>query len=194
MTNNFYTTFQMRLAKKAPCYSFILLLTLFCSCKNKTYKATNFNQSSEAGIPQKPNYNYTIKSPRGWAMYDTVMEGLKVRLLKAPASLGKDNPLVNVIIASMKNSDIDDFTWQNMDYLKKNMENIILLEKGHMYLPGINARWFTYTKEQDGITREMINYIIPVGGFAYMITCGVNAGKLSKYRQVFDEIANSFKG
>jgi len=140
-----------------------------------------------------PNYNYRVEPPTDWTMYDTVMQGLKVRILKAPKSLAADNPIVNIIIKSMGNSDIDNFTIDNMDYLKSNMGSVVLLEKGNIDISTINARWFTYTKEHNGIIREMINYIIPVKGSAYMITCGTNKGSMSKYRLTFDKIAQSFK-
>jgi hypothetical protein len=44
------------------------------------------------------------------------------------------------------------------------------------------------------VIRDMINYIIPYHGFAYMITAGSNAGSMYKYRTTFDNIAKSFRG
>ena len=126
-------------------------------------------------------------------MYDTVMEGLKVRLIKGPESMAADNPFVNVVVVSMEGRRIDDFTQRNIDYLMRNRKGIAFLEKGEIDISAISARWFTYTKTQDGVTRDMINYIIPVKGFAYMITCGINAGRMDKYRSTFDKIARSFK-
>ena len=87
----------------------------------------------------------------------------------------------------------NDFTTRNMNNLKANMEGITLLERDTINISTISAQWFTYTKEQNGIVRDMINYIIPVGGFAYMITCGTNKGSMQKYRSIFDQIARSFK-
>lgn len=141
-----------------------------------------------------PNFNYSIIPPAGWTMYDTTMQGLKMRLIYAPDSLAADAPLVNVIVASMDGRRVDDFTHRNMAYLQENRAGIIILEKGSIDVSGIDARWFTYTKEQDGIVRDMINYIIPLKGFAYMITCGTKAGTMPAYRRTFDEIAMSFKG
>ncbi len=109
----------------------------------------------------------------------------------APAS---ENPLVNILVADMEKKNIADFTETNMAYLQKNMPGVAIKEKGSIAVQSIEARWFTYTKEQNGVKREMINYIIPLHGVAYMITCGTNAGTMKKYRPVFDKIVHSFKG
>jgi len=93
----------------------------------------------------------------------------------------------------MEGKEIDDFTTTNMNYLKANMPEIALQDRGSINVSAINARWFTYTKEQNGVLRDMINYIIPVREFAYMITCGTNKGSMIKYRAIFDQIAQSFK-
>lgn len=111
----------------------------------------------------------------------------------APDSLDYERPRVNILISSMEGREIDNFTARNMNSLKENMQGIILLEKDTINISSISARWFTYTKEQNGVVRDMINYIIPVRGFAYMITCGTNKGSMKKYRLIFDQIARSFR-
>ena len=67
-----------------------------------------------------------------------------------------------------------------------------MLDKGSLDVSAISARWFRYTKQQNGMTRDMIIYTIPLNGFAYMITCGTNLRVyMGKYRASFDEIARS---
>ncbi len=141
-----------------------------------------------------PNYNYTIDAPENWIVIDTVLNWLRVRFIKHPPYLTDDKPMVNVIVVLMDTDDIDLFTQRNIDYLSENTEGAELQERGKFNASKIEARWFTYRRAQNGIERDMINYIIPLKGFAYMITCGTNKGAMIKYRSVFDKIAKSFKG
>lgn len=169
----------------------------FSSCQGQTTKAQDADtaQTINSATIKEPNFNYTVEVPEGWTVYDTIMQdGLRIRFLLAPESLNADYPSGNVIIASMEGRNINDFTIRNLNYLKSNMAGITILERGHIDSSGYTGQWFTYTKEQNGVTRDMINYLIPVKGFAYMITCETNNGLMNKYRATFDKIARSFKG
>jgi hypothetical protein len=121
-------------------------------------------------------------------------DGLRIRFLICPKSLIADYPGVNILIASMEGRNISDFTARNMNYMKSNTPGIIILERGNIDSSVGNGQWFTYTRKQNSIARDMINYIIPLNGFAYMITCGTNKGSINRYRGTFDRIAKSFKG
>lgn len=176
------------------CFLPLLLCICFAAAKSQPGKATKADSTKTAKAKQytEPVFNYHITPPAKWAMYDTVLNGLRIRILKAPKSLSSDNPIVNVLIANMEGKNIEEFTASNIKYLKTNMAGISILKKGSIDTLH-NGQWFTYTKMQNGVLREMINYIIPVNGLAYMITCGTNPGTLKKYRPVFDKIAKSFK-
>jgi len=145
---------------------------------------------------REPNFNYTVSVPEGWTKHDTVLQNLKIRLMYGPDSLANDRPAVNILVSSMNGEDFDVFVYNNMMQLKNgNAQRIIIIgQKGDMDIPGIHAKFFTYYMEQGDSKRDMINYIIPLNGFAYMITCGTNAGTMHKYRTLFDNIALSFKG
>ncbi len=183
------------MTKKIP-WIFILLLFIFTSCKSQ--KTVKPNADTSEALPQtlpshEPNFNYIVKAPKEWTIRDTAIQGLKIRLLVSPKYLQADFPAGNVIITWMDGQNIADFTVQNINYLKANMPSVIIFEKGNIDSTAYGGQWFTYTKEQNGVVREMINYIIPLNGFAYMITCGCNKGSIKKYRAIFDKIAKSFK-
>lgn len=175
---------------------FVFFILLFSSCQSRTtkIKKVDTEQNIQSETIPGPNYNYTIEAPENWIIHDTIMDGLRIRFLLAPQSLNSDNPAVNVLIASMEGRNISDFTTRNMNYLQSNMPGITISGRGNIDSSVYNGQWFTYVKEQNDIVRDMINYIIPLNGFAYMITCGTNKGGMSKYRRTFDKIANSFKG
>jgi hypothetical protein len=182
--------------------SFAILSLFFCSsCGDSTTKAvttiptkTEREKPTPPGNTQDPNFNFTVVLPDGWASSDTTMEGTRFRFIYAPASFEKEDPSVNILVAQMEGKEVDVFMGNNIDYLKKNMEGITILDKGTLDVSGISARWFTYDKVQNGVKREVVNYIIPLRGYAYMITAGTATGYRQQLRPVFDGIARSFKG
>lgn len=171
---------------------FILSIVVFYSCQGQPKKTANDSvQNISSNQIQEPDYNYSIQVPESWTINDTVVQGLRVRFIKSPMSLSVDNPHGNILIAYMQGENIDEFTTNNMNNLKAEMQGIVLLERGNITTTTRNGTWFTYTKQYNGITTDMINYIIPVNGFAYMITFGTNKGTISKYRNLFDKIVQS---
>lgn len=176
---------------------FLLSYFIFTSCHNQetVKQKAVVNDSLPQTLPNHdPSYNYVVNVPEGWVIRDTIMQSFtKIRMLVSPKSLQTDFPAGNILIAWMNGQKMDEFTNKNINYLKANMPGIVILEKGNIDSTEFSGQWFTYTKEQGGKVREMINYIIPVKGFAYMITCGCNEGSFKKYRAEFDKIAQSFK-
>ncbi|PZR37650.1 MAG: hypothetical protein DI538_11960 [Azospira oryzae] len=175
---------------------FLSILSLSsCQSQTTTEQDTDSIKPPPAVAGKEPDYNYVLEVPDGWTIRDTTMPGgLKIRFLLSPISLSADYPAGNVVIALMEGRTIDEFTTRNMDYLKSNMEGITIIERGNIDSTTYNGQWFTYTKDQNGVVRDMINYIIPLNGFAYMITFGANQGSMHKHRTTFDKIARSFKG
>ncbi|MET0392156.1 MAG: hypothetical protein ABW019_03405 [Chitinophagaceae bacterium] len=173
----------------------LLIFLSACHSQSTNSRGTDSDQNNPAQAIPQPNYDYSVEVPENWTLIDTIMEGrLRIRILLPPAPMKTDNPTVNILIAYMEGRNISDYTTANIDYLKTNMPGITILEKGNMDSSIYGGKWFTYTKEQDGLIRELINYIIPFNGFAYQVTCGTNRGSMNKYRVIFDKIAGSFKG
>jgi hypothetical protein len=171
-----------------------IVFTIACvGCGSKSRKPGDALTRAMQPANSAPDFNYIVDVPAGWSRLDTFMQGLNIRLLRAPDSLVEVNPVANILISSMNGRNIDAFTEANIEYLLRNLEQGYLLEKGKIDIGDSSARWFTYYREENGVKRDMINYIIPSVGFAYMITGGVNAGHMNKYRPVFDGIAQSFR-
>ncbi|HTO14659.1 MAG TPA: PsbP-related protein [Edaphocola sp.] len=175
----------------------ILIFSIFISSSSQSQTRTNqisdTSQASQNITEQQPNFNYVVEVPDDWTIRDTVMlDSMRIRFLFSPQSLSADYPAGNILVVSMEGRNIDDFTTRNINYLQSNMPGIVILERGNIDSTIYNGEWFTYTKEQNGVARDMINYIIPLNGFAYMITCASNKGSIDKYRTTFDKIAHSF--
>lgn len=176
------------------------LMLMLSFLVNSSYSQTTETQSADTLETiifknKLVNFNYSLDVPGDWIRHDTVMQdGLKVRLYIPGAALKADYPAINMFVADMNGKNINDFTTINIDYLKTNLPGTVILERGNIDSLMYEVQWFTYTKEQNGIVRDMINYIIPLDGFAYMLTCGTTRGTMHKYRSTFDKIARSFKG
>lgn len=177
------------------CYLCFLWLALFVSCDSSINKPpkTRTDQSKIAGKPPGLNFNYSITPPDGWTIKDSIMSGLRVKMIQAPDTLIEDLPAINILVALMGDRQIDEFLEKNMITLEQKGKGTVLLKKGSIDISSINSRWFTYTSTMNGRKRDVINYIIPDQGFAYMITCGVKAGRMVKYRQLFERTAKSFR-
>jgi len=169
-------------------------MLIFTSCRSQTTikQQVDTSQSTRLGDGLQPNYNYTVEVPQEWTIRDTTLSGIKLRFLLSPQSLNADHPMGNILIASMEGRNIDEFTTRNMNYLRLNMPGTTILDRGNIETT-FKGQWFTYTKTQNGMIRDMINYIIPINGYAYMITCGSNKGTMERYRVIFDKIAKSLK-
>ncbi len=167
-------------------------VSLLPSCGNREEKKVA--QPATTVVEQRePNFNFTLAAPPGWRMTDTVVEGLHLRLVRCPANEVESGAVLNVVAVHRGNTSLDTFLQRNMTYLQTNMEGVVIGDKGTFTASGIEGRWFAYTKVNNGQKREMVNYILPVDEFAYMLTAGSNTGTMSKYREVFDGIAKSFR-
>lgn len=141
----------------------VICLIIFSSCgtNNQANTIDKFapaktKVSASSELPTERDYNYIIRLQQGWTMFDTVIQNLEIRFLMAPSSLIKYGPGGNIIIAAMNKSEINDFTKANINNLEKDQAGITLLKEGKIDIGGIDSRWFTYTKNQQGITRDMI--------------------------------------
>ena len=136
--------------------------------------------------------DYSITPPDGWEMYDTVMLEREVRIIQGPDSTMDDaRPFMNVIVQPMRKS-LGQFTQSNMGNLKRDGNKVMIQSTGSVQIKNVVANWFTYTNEHKGVKRECVNYIIPVDGYAYMVTAGVNAGYMDMYAQTFDDVVQTF--
>lgn len=181
-----------------PSIFMCLVISSSCGTNNRANitdksAAEKIGASAATEPAAEPDYNYIIRLGPGWGMFDTVLNDQQLRAILAPAHLDMDKPRGNIVIANMSIPGIDEFTTANENTLKRDMPGVILLKEGKMAIGGIDARWFTYSKTQDGIARDMINYIIPSNGFAYMITFGTNAGTMGKYLPAFDNMVRTFR-
>jgi len=170
-----------------------ILLLLSCGNKDEGKKPAQAPIATVEQPQREPRFDFTLTAPAGWRMTDTTVEGLHLRLVRCPPAEVASGAVLNVVAVHRGDISLDTFTQRNMTYLQTNMEGVVIGDKGSFTASGIEGRWFAYTKVHNGQKREMVNYIIPVGEFAYMLTAGSNEGTMNRYRVSFDDIAGSFK-
>jgi hypothetical protein len=136
--------------------------------------------------------DYKITVPEGWKRQDTTLQFIKVCFI-TPISDLPDEPRVNIVNVSTNGQDIDSFITGKMKSLGAGNKEIIVHERGNIKVGTISARWFTYTKIKNDVAKDMINYIIPYKGTAYLVSAAVKQGTMPKHRQMFDKMVKSFK-
>lgn len=155
-------------------YFFLVIIVVVASCSYS--------------LPQ----DYRIKPPAGWGVDDAVLMDNDVRIITPPLErAGGARPAVNIIVQPLTKP-IDEFTEANIRYLEEHGNNAFKVQQGIVDINGITASWFSYTNDTGLKERECVNYIIPVDGFAYMITCGVSKGYMDAYADTFDAMVQTF--
>lgn len=171
------------------CIFFIVCYIHANSCKNKKESTKAYSSATVFENFGQPDFNFIVRVSKGWMMYGTVLQGLRVRILNNnPRLHTRESALVNIIIVSMEGKRIDTFVKENSEYLVEHMEGVDLITQGSIPVSNTNSKWVTYSKEQAGVRRDMINYVIHINGNTYMITCGTKAGTMGKYRRLSMEL------
>ena len=99
----------------------ILCLALFYSCDHQSNKTAKVITNQGSAI-SRTAAELSLYRPGALRLEDsdTIIGELRIQFLIAPESVKQEGPRVNILIASMKNKDINDFTQINISELQKN--------------------------------------------------------------------------
>ena len=175
-----------------PLFISLLLFVLTQSCHNrnpKTFEEKLREVSKDQGI-NAGDMRYSFDLPVGWSRLDTALQGVQVTYMLHEAT-DDFRPLMNVSNEWMHSKGHEEYVIGTRHYLS-NETDAEFVEEGTFTTRGGKALWYTYNRNYNGIKRECVYYSIADDGISYNITAGVNAGGMSTYRPVFDEIVKSF--
>lgn len=174
--------------------SYLFLITIV-ACKNKPQKAADeiFDK-----IPSTQNLNvgtrhYTLTIPPGWTTKRQTYRGIDYYFLLAPKTAADPNTNINVVTESMQNFSLDVYKEKTLQAIKQLIPNSTMLAQGSIEANGIKGYWYNYTMEADGKNTDMVGYIFPRNGVAYIITAGTQPKDAARYRSTFDAVARSLK-
>ena len=174
---------------------FCVFTTIFVSCKDDKQTDSNaiLKKVAEKYGDRVGNYKFTVQIPNDWIRTDTTIQGLKLTLIQKKKQDDHFGPNINVLDEFIGNRSPADYVKASQKYMVDNMPGITILENGEIDSANVKGIWYSYSKFKNGKTRDLIMYCITVNEVAFNFTCAVNQGGLIKYRQIFEQIAESVK-
>jgi hypothetical protein len=141
----------------------------------------------------QPDYNYFIQPLPGWNMKDSVNGKSYHRTIYCPVEDLNNFPRGFITIETISTENGDSLVNKRINAMKNAGEKLSVTDQGKMKVHDFDVSWFTYLWELEPGTREVIDYIIPAGEFAYFITFSTGSGSFEKYRARFDKMIKSFR-
>ena len=176
-----------------PVLPLLLLLSVF-SCKDESAKPpVSLKELAQSGSINVSQRDYTVQIPDGWTQADTLVQGVKVRLIMSPPVAGLPEASINILNEDMQGQDLNAYRKLSMSNVQKSMPGSELRDQGEFDAGGVKGTWFRYLIIQPGAKVSVINYTIAGDGIAYIITAGCDHALMDKYRSMFNHIAESFR-
>lgn len=136
---------------------------------------------------------FDISAPAGWEKKDTLMNGIQITYMLSPTTEGNFRANINIVTQSMGDRTPDSYFDLNLSQMAQYLQNYSAGKNGEKQINGLPAKWMTYSHTMTGNDIEVLAYIVPKDGIAYIISCSAPKGTLSKYQASFDESVGSFK-
>lgn len=157
-------------------------------------KQDNSNKAALLKIPGESTASYLINIPEGWTTRDTVFMGASLKYMISTKSPEGEAPHITVLLTALNGANVEDYTSKSMAYMKEVFPDAVSLgEDAFKTVDSIHVRWFSYSRKEGGVERESVCYVISLRDYAYIITGATNKGYLKKYRELFDQTAQSFR-
>ena len=179
--------------------SFLLLagLLTMTACQSNGKKKPSAEELMEKAS-KNPGANagsskFEISAPAGWEKKDTLMNGIQITYMLSPMAEGNFRANINIVTQSMGDKTPDSYFDLNLSQMGKYLQNYSAGKNGEKQINGLPAKWMTYSHTMTGNDIEVLAYIVPKDGIAYIISCSAPKGTLNKYQASFDESVGSFK-
>jgi hypothetical protein len=171
----------------------VLLLASSCDRLSKHSSPEELMQKAA----QSPNMDagagkFSIDRPAGWQKIDTLLNGIHVTLLLGSPGNSNFRPNMSVVTESMHGLSLDSYFDQSLATLGQYLQNFSAGPKGEKDINGIHAKWMQYAHHQNGYDIDVLVYVIPKDGIAYLITCSAPKGQLGQSQAEFDSAVASF--
>jgi len=150
------------------------------------------------GWAQDKYYNrekgFSIKLPNEWEKKENFMGAVIGALRPQVTSTEQFRESVNVMVDELpKAMTLEDYNQFNLSDMRKYMNEFKINESGQITINTNNANWFVYSFRGDRLRLKALCYILVKNRRGYAITFAATPETFSKYRRIFEEIAESFK-
>jgi hypothetical protein len=173
----------------------LLVLTFAFACNNNkqpktaedvlsSINKTNLNKGSE---------DFHLDTPEGWTTDKKTIQGINYYYIISPQTGDVPNPNINLVTESMQGVSLETYITKSLSSLEQILPGSKIVANGDIEANGVKGAWYNYTMEMQGVKADLMAYVYPAGGIAYVITGICTPGKKAKYRPIFDAVAKSFK-
>ena len=174
----------------------ILGTILLASCNNvkKQYTANELlEKASQDNNLNAGRGKFSIDAPTGWQKSDTAVNGIQIIFFLGPTIDNGFRENMNVLSESMQGRSLDSYFYASISSMGNYLQNFSAGAKGELDIDGIHCKWLQYTHQLNGFDIDVIWYVIPKNGIAYLITCSALKGRIEAYRAKFEEAIKTFR-
>jgi len=170
-----------------------LTLALACNTKKQPKTAEEVLSSINKTNLNKGSQDYHLDTPDGWTTEHKTIQGINYYYIIAPNTGEVPSPNINLLTESMEGVTLKEYISKSLSSLEKVLPTSKVIANGDFEANGIQGAWYNYTMEMQGVKADLMAYVIPSNGIAYVITGICPPDKKAKYRPIFDAVAKSFK-
>ncbi|WP_343691601.1 hypothetical protein [Chitinophaga sp.] len=170
-----------------------LTLALACNTKKQPKTADEVLSSVNKTNLNKGRQDFHLDTPEGWTTDRKTVQGIDYYYIIAPNTGEVPGTNINMVSESMQGITLKEYITKSMSTLKRLLPTSEIIANGDIEVNGIQGVWYNYTMEMQGVKADLMAYVLPKDGIAYVITGTCPPGKKGKYRPIFDAVAKSFK-
>lgn len=171
----------------------VLTLALACNTKKQPKTAEEVLSSINKTNLNKGSQDYHLDTPEGWTTEHKTIQGINYYYLIAPNTGDVPSPNINLLTESMQGVSLKEYIKKSLSSLKQVLPTSEVKANGDIEANGIEGAWYNYTMEMQGVKADLMAYVFPKDGIAYVITGICPPAKAGKYRPIFDSVAKSLK-
>lgn len=174
--------------------TYVTFLALFANLSSEELKkGVNSSKEQSTEFVSKQG-GYSIQFPLGWELREGFM-GTDVVALAPVIDLQELFRVnINIIYSKLEVSATrDEYYDLNLKVLNQQLEDFDLESNKDVKLDGVDAKEFIFTHTLGIVNAKVLQYLVLNGDKAYVITFTADPNQFKNYKDVFDQIAASFK-
>lgn len=173
----------------------LLILTLAFACNNNQQPKTldDILNSVDKTNLNKGSQNFHLDTPEGWKSEWRTAQGVDFYYMYSPQTSEVPNPNINIVTESMQGTSLKTYLSHSLSFVAHLYPGAKVVAEGDIEANGVHGGWYNIKMEFQGTKGDLMAYVFPSNGVAYVITALCPPNKKSKYRLIFDKVAKSFK-
>lgn len=136
---------------------------------------------------------YSIEYPKEWQKQE--LPSLDIVLFSpAKGETSQAHATMNVVSEKVGGSvTLDQFYAESVKHLTTELQEVQVENSGELNLGGLPSKWILYNHVMLNTKFRVLQYFFVAQGTVFLLTFSAPAEDFEQYRQVFDNIASSFR-